>query len=299
MRHILTILIIMTSLQGSKYAGDFQELGVGARICGMGGTGVAQGNEPSVIALNPAGSVFLKRSFAIMHAENFSGIVKNEFGSLVIPKANSAFGLGLQAVLVNDIKLTRLNDTTTLPGPDNPPIPYDTTATKDIIFYLNGAQKKGFFSYGANLKVYYRNLSVIYGIGGGVDIGCRIEIEGLKMGVVVKDFVLAPVIWDNKSRDFIAPKIIAGIAPEIPFERFESKVIIESDLVKNLQLSGFESNFGIEYNYKNTISGRIGKNGGRFTLGVGLRYKRWDFNYALITHSDLGGSNKFSLGLEF
>jgi len=292
-------LLIAVLFCGGKYAGEFQNLGVGARICAMGEAGIAQCQDPSGIALNPSGSVELPRSLILMHAENFTGIVKNEFGSVVFPRETGAFGFGLQAVLVNDIKLTTLPDTTLPPGPDNPPVTKDTVATKDIIFYLNASKKNGLFSYGTNLKVYYRNLYLISGFGGGIDAGLRVSLSNLDIGAVVRDIVLAPIIWDNKTRENISPRLGFGIAPKIPITRLNSEWVMEADLLKNLEQNDFNLKIGFEYNYKNIISGRLGKTEQRYTMGMGLKYKRIIFDYALLTHSELGVSHKFSCGLKF
>ncbi|MEO0226969.1 MAG: hypothetical protein ABIL70_02830 [candidate division WOR-3 bacterium] len=296
---VLKSIIFLSLMAADNYAGEFQNLGVGARICAMGNTGIAQGEDPSVISLNPACSASLTRSFVLMHAENFSGIVKNEFGSVVIPKDNSAFGLGLQAIIVNNIKLTSLlNDSLPL-GPDNPPIVDDTVSTKDVIFYLNASQSKGLFAYGANLKVYYRDLYVLNGFGGGFDIGLKIILNNLNFGFAIRDFILAPIVWDNKSRESIFPQFSIGLAPQIPLPRMNSFFTLESDLIKKFAERGFELNTGLEYRYKGIIAGRIGKTNARYTFGAGLRYRKLNFDYAFLTHKDLGHSNKLSLKLEF
>ncbi|MEO0184866.1 MAG: hypothetical protein ABIL22_03415 [candidate division WOR-3 bacterium] len=292
-------LFALTICYATKYAGEFQELIVGGRICGMGGTGVAQGIDPTAIVLNPANAPLISRSLHLMHAENFSGIVRNEFGALVVPKANSAYGVGLQVISVGNIKLTTLPDTSQDPGDENQPIPFDTVSTQDMILYLNAAQTKNLFAYGANLKVYYRNLAVMTGIGGGVDIGLRLNLANLNAGIAMRDFILAPVYWNNDTKENISPKISFGVAPSIPLNKINTLLTIESDIVKDLSFNEFKLNTGIEIAYRNTIYGRLGKSGAWYTAGAGLRYKKFIFDYGLITHPDLGISNKFSAGLDF
>ncbi len=283
----------------TKYAGEFQELIVGGRICGMGGAGVAQGIDPTAIILNPASAPFIDRSLHLMHAENFSGLVKNEFGALVVPKERSAYGLGFQIVSAGDIKLTTLPDTTQNPGNENRPIPFDTVSTRDMILYLNAAQSKGIFAYGTNLKIYYRDLAIISGIGGGIDVGFRLNIESLNAGLAVRDIILSPVYWNNDSKEYVSPKVVFGLAPSIPLKKINSILTIESDIVKDFCFAEIRLNTGVELAYQNMIFGRLGKSGGRFTAGVGLRYKKLVFDYGMITQSDLGISNKFSAGLNF
>lgn len=286
-------------LWGTKYAGEFQELGVGARSCAMGGVGIAQCTDASVIYFNPAGSIFINRSLHLMHAENFAGIVKNEFGSVVLSRNNTAIGTGIQYITVSDIKLTTLPDTNLDPNGDNQPIPYDTVSTKDIIFYLNGAKGTEFFSYGGNLKVYYRNLSVITGFGGGLDLGFKLNLAYLKIGAAVRDFILSPLIWSNDSKETISSKFSFGVAPEIPIEKINSIITLECDIVKSVDIEGFNLKFGFEYAYKDFLFGRCGITKGNFTLGIGVKYEKFKLDYGLIMQSSLKNSNKFSAGLEF
>jgi hypothetical protein len=292
---MLTPLLVMAT----KYAGEFQELLVGGRACAMGGVGVAQFADPSVIYFNPAGSYFTDRSVLLMHAENFGGLVKNEFGSIILPKENMTFGAGMQYISVDDIKLTRLEDTSSGPSGDNPLIPYDTVGTKDMVFYINAAKGNPMFSYGANIKIFYRNLAVVTGYGGGVDLGVMLDKEIFRVGFAVRDFILSPLMWSNGTKETIMPKFSLGIASVITLERMNSVIIFEHDFIKQLDVNNFSFNLGCEYSYKNLIFGRLGIYEGNYTLGVGLQYKRFKLDYALITHHELENSNKFSAGLQF
>jgi hypothetical protein len=170
MCRIVTCFLLPFLIGATKYAGEFQELGVSGRSCAMGGAGVAQYVEPSVVYFNPAGAYFVQRAILLMHAENFGGIVKNEFASFVMHRGFMALGFGVQYLSVGDIIFTTLSDTTEPPSSDNPPIPYDTVGTRDAVFYISGARGNDWLSYGATIKVFYRDLAVMTGYGGGADI---------------------------------------------------------------------------------------------------------------------------------
>ncbi len=298
-RAVARLMLIPMLLMATKYAGEFQELGVGGRACAMGGTGVAQFVDPSVIYFNPAGSFYASRSVLLMHAENFAGIVKNEFGSVILPRENMSIGIGLQYLSVNGIKFTSLADTTSPPNSENPPIPYDTVGTTDLVFYVNGAKGNDNISYGANIKVFYRDLSVITGYGGGVDLGLALNMNYLIVGFAVRDFILSPIIWSNGTKETIIPKLSLGVAPVVPLENINSLITLECDITKAIDVDGFDVNMGFEYAYKDFVFGRIGINRGDYTLGAGLRYKRFCLDYALVTHSELQNSSKISAGFTF
>ncbi|MEO0190563.1 MAG: hypothetical protein ABIL18_06240, partial [candidate division WOR-3 bacterium] len=114
-----------------------------------------------------------------------------------------------------------------------------------------------------------------------------------------RDFVLAPIYWENKTKEYISPKVSFGVASNIPIAKLNLMFTIESDVVQSISLNEFLLYNGVEMVYRNKISGRLGRNGSRYTAGIGFRYKKLFFDYGLITHQDLGISNKFSAGIEF
>ncbi len=296
---IVRILILPFLLSATKYAGEFQDLGVGARSCAMGGAGVVQSVDPSVLYFNPAASYYTARSLLIMHAENFAGLVKNDFAGIVFSRLNSTFGGAIQYLAVDGIKLTRLPDSNSPVGNNNRPIAYDTAGTKDIVLYINGARGNRHLALGVNIKVFYRDLSVITGAGGGMDFGAVVRNHHFRFGISLRDFVLAPIIWSNGTRETIATKLTAGVASIVPIEKFNSKINLEIDFIKYFDIEGFDLNAGIEFAFRSLVYARAGSNGGRFTIGAGIGYRRFYLDYAFITHTDLHGSNKISAVLRF
>ncbi len=293
------IIILPVFLMATKYAGEFQELQVGARSSAMGGTGIAMFGEPTVLYFNPAGTFFTPRSVHLMHAENFAGLVKNDFGAVVIPRGNMSVGFGLQYVHTGGIILTTLPDTTEPPGSNNLPIPYDTVGTSDMLFYVNGAKGNDRLSFGANIKVFYRNLNAVTGYGGGVDLGFAWRTDRLRVGVAVRDFILSPLLWSSGLKETILPKITLGVAPVLPIKAINSTLALEMDVVKVVDVAGFEVNMGFEYGYRDLVFGRFGIYRGDYTLGIGLQYKSFTVDYAFMTHPDLDNTSKFSAGYRF
>jgi hypothetical protein len=252
-----------------------------------------------VIYFNPAGSFYSDRGVLLMHAENFAGIVKNEFGSLILKQEHMSFGIGIQYLSVGDIKFTSLYDTTGSPGIDNRPYVSDTVSTKDMVLYINGSKGNDRLSFGANVKVFYRDLSVITGYGGGLDLGAVVNLDYLHVGVALRDFILSPIIWSNGTNETIITRLAIGVAPVVPLGTLNSTVTFACDIVKPIDIEGFDVNMGFEYAYKDLIFGRVGVHKGNYTLGTGLKYKQFYFDYALVTHSELKNSNKISAGYIF
>jgi hypothetical protein len=299
MLRIITIITIPVLLIGTKYAGEFQELQVGARASAMGGIGVAQFGDPTTLYFNPAGTFFTSRSAHVMHAENFAGVVKNDFGAVILPRGNMSLGFGVQYVHTSGIKLTTLPDTTLDPGNNNEPIPFDTVGTADFLFYINGSKGNDRIAFGANIKVFYRDLNAITGYGGGLDLGVAYRIDHLRIGLSVRDFVLSPLIWSSGTKETILPKIALGVAPVLSLRAISSTIMLEADVVKTIDVAGFEVNMGMEYGYRDLLFGRMGVYRGNYTLGIGLQYKKFSLDYAFVAHPDLNNSNKLSAGIRF
>lgn len=301
-RKLLTaILLFVVYAWATKYAGDFQELGVGARPLGMGSAFVAGSADPFSLYWNPAGSARVeKKTISFMHAENFAGIVKNEYLSFILPHEGNTIGAAYYYLGVPGIMLTRLADTLREPSETNRPIPYDTVTASDHLVYLNYSRGRGRVSFGASLKLYYRDLTVTKGFGGGIDLGLITYLSTISLGLAIRDVILSPVIWDDGYREQILPKFTVGVAPEIPLTALKSALRIEWDLVRFIDnTSRFEQNLGAEFGYRNSAFLRFGLKNFRPTLGVGLRWKAFDLDYAFVSHSDLKSSNKLSAGVRF
>ena len=295
----MILLMIPTLLIGTKYAGEFQDLQVGARSSSMGGTGIALSGDPASLYFNPAATYYTQRSVHLMHAENFAGVVKNDFGAVVLPRGNMCIGFGMQYVHTGGIKLTTLPDTTSPPGSNNEPIAYDTVGTSDMLFYINGSKGNERLSFGANIKIFYRNLNAITGFGGGIDLGVVFRMDYLRVGLAVRDFILSPLLWSSGRKETILPKIALGVAPVFPIKAINSTVTIETDIVKVIDVAGYDVNMGFEYGYKDFLFGRMGIHRGNYTLGIGLQYKKFTVDYAFMAHPELSSTNKFSAGYRF
>ncbi len=300
----IAILLAVCSVnigRASKYAGDFQELGVGARALGMAAAVVAQPADPFALYYNPAATALAdRRSVGFMHAENFGGVVKNDYLSLVIPGSNGAVGAAYYYLGVPDIKLTRLADTLYELSETNRPVPYDTVSASDHVLFLNYSRGRGRISYGANIKLYYRSLAVIKGFGGGLDAGLQGHFDYLDLGLTIRDVILSPVIWDNGYREQILPRFALGLAPRFEIPAWKSILRFEWDLVKRLDNGRrFEQNLGMELAYNSGLFVRFGLQEFRPTLGLGIGWRGLTLDYAFVYHPELSSSNKVSAGVSF
>ncbi len=308
----LSYIIIVCLSQicfATKYAGDFEELGVSARAIGLGGAYVAVACDPSAIYYNPSGSARTKTySVLLMHAESFGGIVKNNYLGIILPSEKQSFGLGVLHNGIPDIKLTTLPDTTQPPSDTNPPIIDRKVNTNHWVLYLNyGLRITAHFLLGVNAKLIYQTYGIASCFGMGVDLGATLtSLAGLDFGLRIRNLTTSPLFWDTKTKEMISPRPGLGFARTFGLGR--DYLLLSCEIVGNLDdgLANLQwtENIGIEYSLRQTLAARFGLYHRLITLGLGLSYKRFFLDYAYQTgyfsqSRDLGGSQRISGGIKF
>lgn len=298
------LLIIFSNRQilATNYAGDFEEFGASARAIGLGGAYVAAVNDPSAIYYNPAASITITNyQFIFLHSENFeSGIVKNNFLAFVYPQLKQVYGIAIMTNRIPEIKITKLPNPTLPPSDSNQPYIDKIVNAADWIIYLNYARLvHSNISLGGNLKLIYRSVGIGSCYGMGLDFGILTAFNpNSKLGIKVTNFTSSPLFWSNKTREAILPKISLGIAKSITLKT--SLLQLSSDLESSFDKFSINTNFGLEYAYKNILAFRIGLYHFNPTFGVGISYKRFFIDYAYLSHyyqEELGASQKFSGGI--
>jgi len=330
------VLLVGTVLAlGTKYAGDFEELGASARSVGMGSAFVAVGQDPSALYYNPSASAFQdQRSVALMHAENFGGLVKSDFASVMLPAGRSSIGFGLLHNGVSGIKLTELpnpslpvgveyTDTTilvrdTLVGGDslhagdtliasrlNTPFITKTVAAADWVLYFNYARAVNpHLLLGGNAKLIYRTTGVSTAYGMGLDLGATVVVtRDFNIGLRVRNLTTSPLFWDTRTRESMGPRAALGLGKAFVLGK-DHRFLVDIEAEGNLEGLPIEENLGFEYQYRNMLKGRLGFHRGNFTFGLGGEYKRFFVDYAYETAAyadarDLPPSQKIAGGVKF
>jgi hypothetical protein len=319
----LLVAVLVGTGSATKYADDFEELGVSARSVAMGSALVAAGADPAAMYYNPSASVLLsKPDVMLMHAENFGGLVKNDFASVMLPSGNSCLGFGLLHNGVSGIKLTKLlNDSlplgaefvdTTFSNGDtsidtviNRPVVSKVVSAADWVFYFNYARElSSHFLVGGNAKLIYRTTGVSTCFGMGLDAGATaILVKGFNIGLRVRNLSTSPLFWDTRTRELMMPLVALGIGKTFNLGR-KDRLLVDVEGEGNFEGLPITENIGMEYQFHDVLFGRLGFQNGNFTMGLGGQYKQFFLDYAFQTAAypdaqDLPSSQKIDGGIRF
>ena len=318
-RIFLPVFILLSNFifgQTAKYSNEFLSIGVGARSLGMANSTIAHVNDVTSGYWNPAGLTLMQTDFdaALMHAEYFAGIAKYDYlGGAMALDTNSYLGATIIRFGVDDIP-----NTTDLIDKDGN-IDYDRISrfsAADYAFLLSYARKTNIpnLSYGANVKVIYRNIGKFaHAWGFGLDLGFQYQYKKWKFGTLARDITSTFNAWSfnedelivevqdsvfnfapENSLEITLPRLILGASRDFKiYNKFmllaeidldftfdgQRHVLIEGDLVS------IDPHAGIEIHYNNLAFIRF---------GVGNFQRIKDF-----TGTNMTFQPNFGIGIQF
>lgn len=306
----------------AKYGGEFLTLGAGGRALGMGGAYAALANDVSAGYWNPAGLAQLDYpQIMLMHSQQFSGVVKYDYGSYAMPLgASRSLGIGLIRLGVDDIPVTRLSNPALKLGEEyvdengvtrlNTPYVARTISDAEYaLFFSYAMQRNSKLALGANAKLIHKNVGDNSAWGLGFDIGAIYKPAGnLLIGLNLQDITTTVLAWNSGTREVIIPTLKAGvayplrisglggsIAPAIDFDiRFEGRDYAAQFAAGPVSV---DSHLGWEYQYQNLFALRLGSDVGKFSAGAGLNLSKLQIDYAFLSHDELGSSHRISARL--
>lgn len=287
---LVVIAVVFTSLvaqaQVLKYSNQFLMLGVGARAAGMGNTTLASVNDATAAYWNPAGltQIGYNLEFALMHNEQFAGIVKHDYGTVAfkLNSANkSALAFSFIRVGVDDIPNTLNlfnNGQLDLSRVQN-------FSAIDYAFLASYARQTIIenLSVGVNTKIIRRVVGEFAGAWGfGFDVGAQYTLRQYRFGAMLRDATTTFNVWNfsfsesekqvllqtnNKlpqnSLELTAPLLQLGVARRwlLFNERFSVLPEINFDLTfdgqRNVWISSSYFNadprMGLELGYKDKV----------------------------------------------
>lgn len=288
----LAFLLIATFSFAQKYSNEFLSIGVGARAQGLGNAVVANIQDVTAAAWNPAGLAAIDLQglqIGAMHSEWFGGVGKFDYLGITLPmsQANRRIGISLIRFGVDEIP-----NTLTLYEADGT-VNFDNVtefSAADYAFLGSYAQAlksaNGQFLIGGNVKVIHRTIGPFAKAWGfGLDLGIQYKVGNWSFGAVGKDLTSTFNAWsfnfteeekqvleitDNEipinSVEVTKPQLLLGVAHRFQFNKLgitpELDLNVTTDGERNTLISSdpfsIDPSFGIEADYNRFLFVRVG-----------------------------------------
>lgn len=287
---IITVVFIsaIAIADDGGYSSPFA-VGVGAKQLGMGGASVAFINSSGSVYWNPAGLALLQRSqVQLFHMSLFMD-TRYQFLSAAFPTISAGgFGIGIGDISSGDFD--KIQDYYKVGK---------FSSRQDLFLLGYGFSPIKRLSTGVTVKGVYFDIEDYKDTGFGLDLGMIYFppfLKGTSFGLKLSD-IGGPRIKLHRLEQRFPWSIRGGLSYS---KAFSSKygLLINADIEKT------ESNkkdvyAGCELGVKDMVFARLGYMEDKITIGAGVSYYNFSFDYAYATLSDLGTSHRLSLSIAF
>jgi hypothetical protein len=303
------------------YAGEFLQLGVGARSLALGGAGVAISEDVTSGYWNPAGLARLNYpGVAGMHEARFDNTVQYNYGAIALPIGKTAsVALSVLQVGIDNIKDTRsawidLNRDGHFNGDDY--IDYTKVTSfgnHDWGFLLSYANLwNPDISYGVTAKVILRKLdNENSATGFGFDVGLQYRaMDRLTLGFLGQDITTTLLSYTSGVKELVSPTLKFGgayqiflvddgyhkIIPTLDMDlRFENRGTVAE---AHLGPMSADFHFGAEYQFGQLFAIRAGYSDlKQFSIGAGVKLPKLSLDYTFLSFNgqdQLGNTHRIS-----
>jgi hypothetical protein len=329
---ICLALFAASTARAAKYAGEFLEIGVGARAVGMGGAMTAHADDAMSFYWNPAGMGYVSGvQAAAMYADLWNGLANYSVAGLTLPVSGAVFSVNYVRLGVPNIG--RYPDFT---QPGTRVVNGDTLSIQEYLLATQGANHGTFsdnesavfltfaklnkftidfgwayfqvpveFPIGANVKIINENLGGSKGSGIGVDLGGQIRLPmqdifwdkwkaHIAWGINVQDLTRTAVDWGENNKDAIPTNYRNGVAFIQKMPGRDSQLILSYDAEKRW---AYTNHFGLEYQFEKVLALRGGFWGSEWTAGAGISIWRATVDYAYLSR-ELGSTHRVSVAFK-
>ena len=319
-------MLVSTSAQAAKYAGESFSLGVGGRGLALGGAVIAGPFDGTAAYWNPAGMNRLSgRYITAMHAETFGSLLNHDFVAYTdahtsLPESSriNAFGFYIYYLGGGGIKITQLNEF------DRPYVVREESHGDWLFTAAVSGKIKGKVDFGLAGKIIYRDIGTESGIGLTVDAGALYQVnQYIDLGLMVTDITTGFIRYSGKSEIFddqgnpvahdantetIYPTVKPGIELKYTYSDFTARAVASGDIrFESLKYAAqfwsgpisLDTHWGGELGYRDMVFGRAGFDIGRFTAGGGVDIRKITVDFAYLHHDDLDETFRVSAGYRF
>lgn len=329
---ICCALLIAPAAWAARYAGEFLEIGIGARAVGMGGAMTAHTDDAMSFYWNPAGMGYVSGVQAAgMYADLWDGLANYSVAGITLPVSGAVFSVNYVRLGVSGIG--RQPDYSLI---NNRILHGDTLSVQEYLLATGGAAHGTFadnesavfltfaklnrltvdfgWSYfqipidiplGANVKIINQNLGGSKGSGIGVDAGGQLRVPlsnlfwekwkaSVAWGFNVQDLTRTAIDWGEGNKDAIPTNFRNGVAFIQKMPGKDSKLTLSYDSERRWQHT---DHFGLEYQFAKVLALRGGYWGREWTAGAGISVWRATVDYAYLSR-DLGNTHRVSVALK-
>jgi len=306
-----------------KYAGEFLELGLGARSLAMGGSFLTLAEDASGGYWNPAALARAPRQELLLaHSEQFGGLETYDAGALVRPLGGavgerSAVGMTFLRLAIPDIAITTALPFTDTNGngvhdPGEPvlytadSIRFETFAYHTLLFSY-GRELDATTSWGGSVKIIRDSFDANSALGIGLDLGVLHRgSSGIAVGAVLRDATSTLIIWDTDHTETISPSLRLGASWTRSISSLAGSLTLAGEMVNTFENRGDDAatlsagrwgadlQAGAEYWFRERLAVRAGHRAGSWAAGAGFRLGRLAVDYAFLEDSGLDSTHRVS-----
>lgn len=292
-------LLLSASFARALETARFLTIGVGARGLGMGGAYTALADDAHSIYWNPAGMAALGRREATADDAELATSARLNFFGYAQPYSAGTFGAAV----------TYLSQPP-LEGRDQAGHETGNFQASDFAGAAAFARKADWADLGASIKFIQSHIGSSQASTAALDLGIRRAFDGFGLGRIVVGAALRNLGSGMKfaSETDDLPMRAAGGAAYV----FPGGNAFAFEATNGPRGAGTDVGLGAEYQPLKDVFLRAGwttqssNPGGSgldaasgLTLGAGLRWNRWRFDYAVVPSGELGEAHRFALAFRW
>ena len=307
--HSLLILLAVTSTAGAetRTGASFLKINPVAETAALGDSGSAVVHDASSLFMNPAGiGLSFNRQLIAAHSQLFLDTSYNSFGYVhpLSSEMGSCGTLGISAIYLARGGIDGRDESGNTAG---------SFSASDLAVGLSyGRQMNSFASLGLSVKGLQQRIGAYSANGLAVDAGLQTKtpLKRLMAGISINN--LGTGMKFISERDALPTTAGIGLGYSLshvlltldakqPIQGGKSNIGIGMELVPSSILTlrtGYLATMGSNVSGDSSNQDRLSRFAG-FGAGIGLRLGRYQLDYAMVPHAELGESQLFSLAVTF
>jgi hypothetical protein len=296
---LLTAFLLIAAQSHALETAQFLTVGVGARGLGMGGAYTALANDAHSLYWNPAGLASLEKKEATADDAELATNSRLNFIALGLPTKYGVAGAAVTYLSQPAIEGRDANGHLT-----------SSFNAADFAGSAAFARRTDLADVGATLKFVQSHIGTAQATTAAVDLGARRAFDGVGPGKIVLGVAarnLGPGMKYTSETDDLPLRLAGGAAFVLPAGH-----AVAVEVTNGPRGAGTDVGFGGEYQAmkgvflrfgwtsQSTVAGGSGFDAASgLTLGAGMRYNAWSFDYAAVPSGELGSAHRFTLAVRW